>query len=101
MALGDIKGQAADVPVYELLGGAVRKKIRVYATGGPFEGCGDLAKELIEDGIVAMKIGPTIPVATPSEGQYLAPNELDHVLKPFRDIRDAVGGDIKIANDGH
>jgi L-alanine-DL-glutamate epimerase-like enolase superfamily enzyme len=101
MALWDIKGQAAGVPVYELLGGAVRKKIRVYATGGPFEGCGDLAKELIDDGIVAMKIGPTIPVATPSEGQYLAPNELDHVLKPFRDIRDAVGGDIKIANDGH
>ena len=101
MALWDIKGQAAGVPVYELLGGAVRKKIRVYATGGPFQGCGELAKELIEDGIVAMKIGPTIPVATPSEGQYLAPVELDHVLKPFRDIRDAVGGDIKIANDGH
>ncbi|HJP28064.1 MAG TPA: mandelate racemase/muconate lactonizing enzyme family protein, partial [Dehalococcoidia bacterium] len=79
----------------------VRKKIRVYATGAPFQGCGDLAKELIDDGIIAMKMGPTISVATPSEGQFLASKDLDHVLKPFRDVRDAVGSDIKIANDGH
>ena len=101
MALWDIKGQAAEVPVYELLGGAVRKKIRVYATGAPYLGAGELAKELIDDGIIAMKMGPTIPVATPTEGQYLAPKDLEHVLQPFRDVRDAVGDGIKIANDGH
>lgn len=101
MALWDIKGQATRVPVYELLGGAVRKKIRVYATGAPYTGAGELAKELVADGLTAMKMGPTIPVATPSEGQYLSPKDLDRALKPFRDVRDAVGDDIKIANDGH
>jgi L-alanine-DL-glutamate epimerase-like enolase superfamily enzyme len=73
----------------------------VYATGAPYLGAGELAKELIDDGIIAMKMGPTIPVATPTEGQYLAPKDLDHVLQPFRDVRDAVGDGIKIANDGH
>lgn len=101
IALWDIKGQATGVPIYELLGGKVRDKIRVYATGAPYTGAGELAKELVADGIIAMKMGPTIVVATPSEGQYLSPKELDRALQPFRDVRDAVGDDIKIANDGH
>jgi D-galactarolactone cycloisomerase len=33
IALWDIKGQALGVPVYALLGGAYRRKARVYATG--------------------------------------------------------------------
>lgn len=33
IALWDIKGKAKDLPVFKLLGGAYRKKARVYATG--------------------------------------------------------------------
>lgn len=101
MALWDIKGQAAGLPVYELLGGAVRKKIRVYATSMPFEGAGEHAKRLLGEGITAMKGGPTIPLAIASDGQFLSPNDLDRALKPIREIRDAVGMDMQIANDGH
>jgi L-alanine-DL-glutamate epimerase-like enolase superfamily enzyme len=101
MALWDIKGQAVGLPVYELLGGAVRKRIRVYATSMPYLGAGELAKELLDEGITAMKGGPTIPLAIASDGQFLSPQDLDRALQPIRDIREAVGMQMQIANDGH
>lgn len=101
MALWDIKGQAAGLPVYEFLGGAVRRRIRVYATGMPFEGAADLARSLLDEGITAMKGGPTIPLAQASDGQHLSPEDLDRALTPIREIRDAVGMRMQIANDGH
>jgi galactonate dehydratase len=101
VALWDLKGQAAGLPVYELLGGAVRRRIRVYATGMPYEGAADLARRLLDEGITAMKGGPTIPLAQASDGQYLSARDLDRALRPFREIREAVGMDMELANDGH
>jgi L-alanine-DL-glutamate epimerase-like enolase superfamily enzyme len=101
IALWDIKGQALGVPVYELLGGAVRRRVPVYATGMPYEGAADLARQLLDEGITAMKGGPTIALALASDGQHLAPADLDRALRPFREIRDAVGMDMQLANDAH
>jgi L-alanine-DL-glutamate epimerase-like enolase superfamily enzyme len=101
IALWDIKGQALGVPVYELLGGAVRRRVPVYATGIPYEGAADLARRLLDEGITAMKGGPTIPLALASDGQFLHPADLDRALRPFRDIREAVGMEMQIANDAH
>lgn len=101
IALWDIKGQALGVPVYELLGGAVRRRVPVYATGMPYEGAAELAKQLLGEGITAMKGGPTIALALASDGQHLAPADLDRALRPFREIRDAVGMDMQLANDAH
>lgn len=82
MALWDIKGQAAQMPIYELLGGAVRKRIRVYATGIPYDGAADLARALLDEGITAMKGGPTIALAIASDGQYIDPGDLDRSQNP-------------------
>lgn len=101
IALWDIKGQALGVPVYELLGGAVRQRVPVYATGMPYSGAAELARRLLDEGITAMKGGPTIPLALASDGQYLAPADLDRALQPFREIRDALGLEMQFANDAH
>lgn len=101
IALWDIKGQALGVPVYELLGGAVRRRVPVYATGMPYEGAAELARQLLDEGITAMKGGPTIPLALASDGQHLEPSDLDRALRPFREIREAVGMEMQFANDAH
>ena len=101
IALWDIKGQSLGVPIYELLGGAVRKRVPVYATGMPYTGAGELAKQLLDEGITAMKGGPTIPLALASDGQFLSPTDLDRALRPFREIREAVGMEMQFANDAH
>ena len=101
MALWDIKGQAAGVPIYELMGGAVRHRVRVYATSMPYDGAADVARQLLDEGITAIKGGPTIGLAIASDGQSIHPTDLDRALKPIREIRDAVGMEMQIANDGH
>jgi galactonate dehydratase len=55
MALWDIKGKALGVPVYELLGGKVRDRIRIYAHANTV----DEARALMERGYTAFKCGPS------------------------------------------
>src|SRR3984885_15664785 len=50
-ALWDIKGKALGVPVYELLGGGVRDKVRVYAHAGTPE----QMKQMKAQGFTAFK----------------------------------------------
>ncbi|CAN5524287.1 galactonate dehydratase [soil metagenome] len=62
MALWDIKGKALGVPVYELLGGATRDYVECYATGfraSKAKNEEDRARDCIEAGLRAYRIGPT------------------------------------------
>ncbi|MEX0762065.1 MAG: mandelate racemase/muconate lactonizing enzyme family protein [Dehalococcoidia bacterium] len=63
IALWDIKGRVLGQPVYKLLGGAHRKRIRVYANGwytnpGTPQQNGDEAKRVVDMGYTAMKFDP-------------------------------------------
>src|SRR6187455_567085 len=53
-ALWDIKGKALGVPVYELLGGPTRARVRVYAHAGTVE----RIKQRKAEGFTAFKTGP-------------------------------------------
>lgn len=131
IALWDIWGQSVNQPIYQLLGGASRAKVRVYNTcagyqyvrkapaqttanfglnssAGPYEDLqgflhhGDeLAVSLLEMGIDAMKIWPFDFAAEASGGAYISNADLKKGLEPFEKIRRAVGDKMEIMAELH
>ena len=97
-ALYDIKGKALGVPVYELLGGQYRHKVKVYTWihGGSPEECADQAIQLREAGFRALKF---CPFEGCGPGFDFAHGK--RVEAKVRAVREAVGDDFAIAVDGH
>ena len=97
-ALWDIKGKALGVPVYELLGGAVRDKMRVYSwIGGdnPSEAAAS-AKTRLAEGYTALKMNGTGPM------EWIdTPAQVDLAASRLAAVREAVGKDIQIGIDFH
>ncbi len=93
-ALWDIKGKALGVPIYELLGGPTRQRIRVYAHARTPE---RIAKAK-EEGYTAFKTG--VKNATQS-GVIANPKFIDEAAADFAGLREAVGDDADIGIDFH
>src|SRR5712691_4606949 len=87
MALWDIKGKALGVPIYELLGGPTRTRIRVYAHAGTPE----RIKELAAKGFTAFKTGP----AKHRPSRYVeTPAEVHYAAEKFAELRQAAGDEV-------
>ena len=97
-ALWDIKGKYYNAPVYELLGGACRDRIKVYSwIGGekPDE-VAVLAKEKQNQGFSAIKMNAT------GELNYIDDfSKVRGVVERVASIREACGEDFGIAVDFH
>jgi galactonate dehydratase len=65
------------------------------------DGAGELAQELLAMGITAMKIWPFDQFADASDGQHITPDQIEQGLRPFRQIREAVGMRMEIAVELH
>ncbi|MDE2747967.1 MAG: mandelate racemase/muconate lactonizing enzyme family protein [Chloroflexota bacterium] len=105
MALWDIVGKATDQPIYNLLGGKMRDRLRAYAympTEGVWENpekAGEIAIKLVEDGNSACKLDPFTPLFPQPRDFSL--KTIRHVAKIFRAIRDAVGDELEVGIGTH
>lgn len=129
IALWDLAGQRQGVPLYQALGGGARSSVPVYNTcagyafntngqrrdiqagdqaAGPYDDqvafmrdAGALAKSLVAEGYKAMKIWPFDIYAPATGGHMISLPDLDKGLRPFRQIREAVGNQIEVMCELH
>ncbi len=100
-ALWDLKGKAYGAPVYELLGGKVRDRLRAYANGW-FHGAQSvddyvrMAKETVARGYTALKWDPF-----GKSGLFISNDEADAAVENVRAIREAVGPKIDLLIEVH
>ncbi len=94
IALWDILGQALGVPIYKLLGGAARERIRMYldveATPEEFLRAKALGYTACKTGVLRDKHLVVEPTRMVREG-----------VRRLQEIRKAVGDDFDIAEDAH
>ena len=129
IALWDIFGKLCGQPVWQMLGGQCWDKVRIYNTcagtryvrtnnirpvsnwdmnAGLYEDLDGfmhrpaaLAEDLLDQGITAMKIWPFDPHAAEFRGQHITAEGMRTALRPFEEIRRAVGDRMEIMLEMH
>jgi galactonate dehydratase len=112
IALWDIKGKKLNAPIYDLLGGAYRKKILLYAnywfTGGKHS-ASDYARqaaETVAKGFTALKFDPFAHVnyaygTDLSDNNGLSENQKQQAIDVVAAVAEAVGKQTALAIETH
>lgn len=106
-ALWDIKGKALGVPVYELLGGKLRDKVRTYANAWAFQAgvyprqdtpdnIARRALEMVSKGFTALKWDPFR-----NAGQVIQKEDEEFAIACVRAVREAVGPSVDLLIECH
>jgi galactonate dehydratase len=98
-ALWDIKGKLLGVPIYDLLGGAVREKMQVYSWvgGDKVVNVAENAKTRLSQGFKAIKMNASANVPWIIE----SPDKIREIIDNIASVREAVGFQMGIGIDFH
>ncbi len=107
-ALHDIMGKALGVPVYKLLGGKFRDKLRLYAdchageTSDP-QAYADKALEVVSEGFTAVKFDVDNAVAGKLDAYNwtVGAREMNQIIALIEGLREALGYATDLAIDCH
>jgi len=99
IALWDLKGKRLNAPVYDLLGGKTRDRVRVYThiDASDDDALCDLALATIEKGYSALRIVPTLFNANPWDSR----RSVRASVRTVERLRSAVGDDVDLLVDVH
>lgn len=106
-ALWDLAGQAAGEPIHQVLGGALRDPVPLYANinrgAAPRtpQGFADAARRAVATGFAAVKLAPFDPYVWEDAAQPGARAMLAEGLERVAAVRDAVGPDVELMVDAH
>ncbi len=97
-ALWDLKGKRLGVPVYDLLGGPTRQRVRLYThiRGTSPQEAAEHAQELAALGFTALKMGVPRAAAVADERALLRVT-----LARVEAVRRAIGDDVDLMLDNH
>ena len=100
IALWDIKGKRLDVPIYDLMGGKTRDKVRCYMHVG-----GDSLDALVADGLAKVQQGFTALRFSPFTPDYYLHKSYaewaDEAVRRVGALREAVGNGIDLCVEIH
>lgn len=97
-ALWDIKGKHYNAPIYEMLGGAARTRLRIYGWIG-----GDRPADVAEDAVKQVSTGLTALKMNATEEMHYVDSydKVDSVVRRVQAVREAVGSHVGIGIDFH
>lgn len=101
IACWDILGKRAGLPVYNLLGGASRERVRVYANGWSR---GSTIEEGVERGLQVKAMGFTAAKFDPFPGPWrthVDRRDEDFAVDYVRAMREALGPDFELLIEAH
>ena len=110
IALCDLAGKALNTPVYRLLGGKYRDRVRVYLDRSAPSKVDDLsawrkmAAQVIEDGFTQMKfdIDYTAPdFVEDAWNRSISRRQMNRIVERLTAVRETVGWDFDVAVDCH